>query len=208
MSEQLTLFGRTPSAVDVEQPIQRIKGLNYIPEYITQVQERELINKIDQEPWMNDLKRRVQHYGYKYDYKARRIDHTMRIGDLPPWGLEIGQRLCKDGYFNDVPDQLIINEYKAGQGISRHVDCEPCFEDTIISLSLGDAVVMQLINTINSTEVVKILLEPRSIIILKSDARYMWQHEIKPRKSHIYNGTKYPLKRRVSLTYRRVILND
>jgi len=187
--------------------LERITGLQYVPNYITLAQERDLISKIDQESWMDDLKRRVQHYGYKYDYKARRIDHTMRIGDLPSWGLKIAQDLYKDEYFNGLPDQLIINEYLAGQGISRHVDCQPCFEDTIISLSLGSPVVMNFINTADKHDVVEVLLEPRSIVILKSDARYLWQHEIRPRKNHSYNGRKHPLTRRVSLTYRRVILN-
>jgi len=166
------------------------------------------LDKIDANSWLNDLQRRVQHYGYKYDYKARRIDHTMRIGDLPSWGLEIAQGLYNDGHFDGLPDQLIINEYKAGQGISRHIDCEPCFEDTIISISLGDPIIMNFINTLVKDEVIEVLLEPRSIVILKSEARYRWQHEIRPRKTHTYKGRKYPLKRRVSLTYRRVILND
>ena len=37
---------------------------------------------------------------------------------------------------------MIVNEYVAGQGISAHIDCIPCFGDKIISLSLGGAITM------------------------------------------------------------------
>ena len=50
--------------------IDDINGLNYIENYINDHQHDWLLERIDQEDWLNDLKRRVQHYGYKYDYKA------------------------------------------------------------------------------------------------------------------------------------------
>lgn len=45
-------------------------------------------------------------------------------------------------------------------------------------------------------------LEPRSLLILKDDARYQWKHGIAAGKSD--NGVKR--QRRVSLTFRKVIL--
>jgi len=54
-------------------PVPSIPGLNYIPEYISAQQENELIYIIDAQPWITELKRRVQHYGWRYDYKARDI---------------------------------------------------------------------------------------------------------------------------------------
>lgn len=47
-----------------------------------------------------------------------------------------------------------------------------------------------------------IYLEPRSLLILKDDARYKWKHGITSRKSD--NGVKR--QKRVSLTFRKVIL--
>lgn len=47
-----------------------------------------------------------------------------------------------------------------------------------------------------------IYLEPRSLLILKSDLRYKWKHGIAGRKSD--DGIKRG--RRVSLTFRNVIL--
>jgi hypothetical protein len=59
------------------------QGLTYIPNYITEQKQQELITKIDNQPWLIDLKRRVQHYGYKYDYKARKITPELKIDPVP-----------------------------------------------------------------------------------------------------------------------------
>ena len=56
-----------------EETTPKIEGLSYIPNFITRDEERALIEAIDQQSWLTDLKRRVQHYGYKYDYKARAV---------------------------------------------------------------------------------------------------------------------------------------
>jgi hypothetical protein len=40
-----------------------VVGLSYIRDYICQQDEDLLIRTIDAQPWMHDLKRRVQHYG-------------------------------------------------------------------------------------------------------------------------------------------------
>lgn len=196
------LFG-TP--VVSNDPTTKIKGLKYIPNYIDIVTEKKLIQEIDERTWINDLKRRVQHYGYKYDYRARRIDLSMRIGDLPNWANDIAIRLKEDGYFNNIPDQVIVNEYLPGQGISPHIDCEPCFEDTIISLSLASDATMMFTNE-KTNEKVPVILRKRSLVILKEDSRYIWKHSIPARKSDKIDGKTVKRQRRISLTFRSVIL--
>jgi len=124
-------------------PLPNIQGLSYIPDFITKDEEKVLVDKIYDQPWLDDLKRRVQHYGYKYDYTARTIDHEAYLGPLPDWLVVPCQKLHKEQFFTSLPDQVIINEYLPGQGISFHRDCVPCFGDTIASLSLGSFVIMQ-----------------------------------------------------------------
>src|SRR5438552_18393239 len=102
-----------------------VPGLRYLPEFVDASQEQELLAAIDAEPWLADLKRRVQHYGYRYDYKAHKIDPTMYLGTLPAWAAPLVDCLSADGHMA-VPDQLIVNEYEPGHGISPHVDCPPC----------------------------------------------------------------------------------
>lgn len=183
-----------------------ISGLTYISNFVTPDEESALISSIDAQPWLNDLKRRVQHYGYKYDYKARAISNDTYLGPLPDWLSSISNKLHGDRIFPSVPDQAIVNEYLPGQGISAHIDCVPCFTDTIASLSLGSPCIMQFSNP-ETGEKKSITLEDRSLIVLSGPARYEWQHAIPARKSDVINGIKTERGRRVSLTFRNVILN-
>ena len=124
--------------------------------------------------------------------------------------VKLSEPLCKkflhDGIIDFIPDQIIVNEYQPGQGIANHTDCEPCFTDTILSLSLGSPCVMDIVNKYNTENAIKILLEPGSLLLLSKDARYVYKHGIAARKSDIYKGIKFLRTRRVSLTFRKVIL--
>jgi alkylated DNA repair dioxygenase AlkB len=148
----------------------------------------------------------VQHYGYRYDYKARSVDpSSMYLGPLPNWITPfIQKKLFKDNLVEQAPDQLIVNEYEPGQGISPHIDCVPCFAETIISLSLGSSALMVFSHG-STGEQVSLLLEPRSLLIMKGEARYQWKHSIPGRKTDIHQGEIIERRRRVSLTFRNVI---
>lgn len=131
----------------------------------------------------------------------------MSVGEIPGWIIAIGQRLVERGLFRELPDQVIINEYEPGQGITRHVDCEPCFGATVVSLSLGSTCVMEFSRK-NTREVISYLLVPRSAMVLQGEARYEWMHAIPGRKSDLWHGEKLKRTRRVSLTFRQVILQS
>jgi alkylated DNA repair dioxygenase AlkB len=185
----------------------KIKGLQYIPKYISSEEAAFFWQAIYAENWLGDLKRRVQHYGFKYNYKARFIDYSMKIGNLPDWIMPFANRLHTEGYMPQVPDQLIVNEYQAGQGIASHVDCEPCFGNTIISLSLGSACVMDFTHK-ESQEKIPVLLEPQSLVVLKEDARYLWTHGIAAKKSDRLGENVYKRDVRISLTFRNIIVKS
>jgi alkylated DNA repair dioxygenase AlkB len=185
--------------------IPEIDGLSYIPDFIDGATESDLIRTIDAQSWITELKRRVQHYGWRYDYKARSVTNDLRIGALPDWLQSYAVRLQQGGLFAETPDQVIINDYQPGQGISAHIDCVPCFADTIASLSLGSPCVMDFTHS-KSDEKSPLLLEPRSLLVLTGDARYVWQHAIPSRKSDKRCGQTITRTRRVSLTFRKVIL--
>lgn len=182
-----------------------ISGLEYKQAFITTVEENKLIKFIDENLWSNELKRRVQHYGYKYNYKIRKIDESLKVIDIPSQLDFIVDRLVSDGIFNTKPDQLIINEYLPSQGITKHTDCIPCFKDTIVMISLNSTCTMKF--TKKDMETVELFLEPRSILVCSGESRYEWAHEIPARKSDKYNGNVFHRSRRVSLTFRQVLLN-
>lgn len=195
-----TLFDHLPEATA---PV-TIPGMHYLPDFMDAQTEAALLATIDQQSWLNDLKRRVQHYGWRYDYKARGITQDLRIGAIPDWLTGLCERLSAEGIFCRTPDQVIINEYQLGQGISAHIDCVPCFGDTIASLSLGSACVMDFTHA-NTGEKQSRLLEPRSLLILSGDARYHWQHAIPARKTDKWQGQTILRARRISLTFRTVL---
>jgi alkylated DNA repair dioxygenase AlkB len=187
----------------------KIGGLKLYFEFITKGEEKKLLEYVDQSEWLTDLKRRVQHYGYKYDYRARRIDKGFYIGKIPKWMDFLGQRLLERNIIDFLPDQAIVNEYVNDQGIAAHIDCEPCFGDTVISISLGGQCVFNFQKEINYKEEDKIplLLCPRTLVVMTKESRYEWYHGIPERKSDKFNGQIRKRKRRISITFRKVIIN-
>jgi alkylated DNA repair dioxygenase AlkB len=174
-----------------------INGLTYQENFLTAEEQIAVLTEIDSRPWRDDLKRRVQHYGYIYDYKKRAVDPSMYLGPLPDFALAIAKKINQ----SKTPDQLIVNEYLPGQGIAAHIDCVPCFEDTISTISLGWAYEMDFINW-RTKEKRSIMLSVGSIAVITGEARYDWTHQIKARGSD--HGI--PRQRRVSLTFRNVII--
>jgi alkylated DNA repair dioxygenase AlkB len=193
-------FARPPDTKPVN-----VLGLSLLTDLITETEERELLSVIDQQPWLADLQRRVQHYGYRYDYTARQVTADLYLGALPEWLQSLEMRLHHEGLFATPPDQVIVNEYHPGQGIAPHVDCIPCFGNTIASLSLGSGCLMDFTHS-NTAQKTSLFLPQRSLLLLQGDARYHWQHGIAKRKSDVVNGVKIQRRRRMSLTFRTMDL--
>ena len=205
---QADLFGNIEkSKTDISLELAKeIVGLELYPNFITAREEQELIKVIDNSPWLNDLKRRVQHYGYKYDYRARKIDNSQYLGELPNWCKIIYQKMIDEKIIDFVPDQAIINEYEVGQGISSHIDCEPCFGDTIISLSLNSSCIINFEKDLNSKHKTGIFVEPKTLLVMKKESRFDWFHGIPQRKSDKFNNETTKRERRISITFRKVML--
>jgi alkylated DNA repair dioxygenase AlkB len=184
-----------------------IPGLHYIPAYLDADEQADLLDTIDQQRWNSEMARRVQHYGYRYDYKKRAVDESMYLGPLPDWLIALAERMKRAGWIDGMPDQVIINEYEPGQGIASHVDCIPCFGDTIISLSLGSPCVMIFSSLITAAQS-QIFLEPGGLIVMQGEARHRWRHGIPARKTDLCDGQVSKRGRRVSVTFRQVVLHD
>lgn len=176
-------------------------GLTYLENYISENEADRLVQDIDAAPWRTDLKRRVQHYGYRYDYKARQARREDYLGSLPELFQHLAERLTAEGHFQTLPDQVIVNEYQPGQGISAHIDCQPCFGETIASLSLLSACVMRFASLTHS-QLMELHLQPASLLVLSGDARHLCTHAIPSRKTDVFEGQKHFRSRRLSLTFR------
>ncbi len=192
------------SDINLKSSQSEISGLNYISDYINIDQQNHLLNLIEKQEWSTKLKRRVQHYGYRYDYKKGLLASSSYLGALPDWLRSIAEQLFSDRLTPNIPDQVIINEYQPGQGIASHIDCVPCFGNTIISLSLGSACLMDFTHS-QTKEKTSILLSTGSLIVMQGAARYNLQHGIAARKKDKYKGEEIMRTRRVSLTFREVL---
>ena len=177
----------------------------YQSNVITKSEEKELINVIFKHEWNSQLSRRTQHYGYIYPYKKNaNTNGSKRLIQTTPIPEEfkfLQERLSK--FVDNVPfDQIIINEYTPGVGISPHIDDPNLFGNTVISISLNSPIIMDL--TYNNQHI-PIHLERRSALILQNDYRYSWKHGIKPRKSDIIPGFNKVLRgTRYSITLRSI----
>ena len=147
-----------------------IPGLRYVSSYLDATTHDELLATVDTGPWRQAGDRRMQIYGYSYDLRK---GGAYRVEDLPSWAQQLAIRLERDRLMFDVADQLIVNEYSAGQGIPPHLDA-PLFTDTIVSISLGSSCVMEFTNDAGDRQ--EQFLEPMSALVIAGEARHKWKH--------------------------------
>jgi|LauGreDrversion4_2_1035121.scaffolds.fasta_scaffold09818_2 alkylated DNA repair dioxygenase AlkB len=175
-----------------------IQGLSYRTNAISEEEEKRLLCLFDEKgQWLpitdSPNSRRVQHYGFRYDYRSGRVtDTTTEISsewfDFFPEAKELGM------------NQVIVNEYCPGQGISAHTD-SAVYGGTILCYTIGSGATMRF--TYNERKM-DVYVGPRSLYIMEGEARYVWKHEMIGRKSDIVNGKRVARGRRLSVTFRFV----
>lgn len=186
------------------QQIEIVPGLSIWEDFLTPNEQAECVKLVDaaEDLWREDLRRRVQHYGWLYDYKARSITSDMHVGPLPEWLAKLAKRLYDEtGLFERIPEQVIVNEYEPGQGIAAHTD-HPGFGPAVCMVSLLDDWEMDFSE--NWKDKSPALLPRGSCTFLTSEARHVWQHGIAPRKSEQAPWGRRDRNRRLSLTFRTV----
>jgi len=171
-----------------------IPGLIIVEDYISEDEEKELLEFINQQQWLTALSRRVQHYGYEYSYRP---PYELKEAPAIP---DLFQKYAAK--LNPGFNQIIVNEYTPGQGIGKHTDRKRLFGDCIASISLGSATTMIFAHD-DQAEAFYIL--PRTLIIMEGDARWKFTHEIPGRKFDQVDGKSIPRGTRVSLTFRTVV---
>jgi alkylated DNA repair dioxygenase AlkB len=196
-------YGCVPKGPHTTLGLGAIPGARYQGEFLSQWDETALLDVVDAHPWLPDLRRRVQHYGYRYNYRLRGVPPGAYLGPLPDWLSTIAAKLVASGFLCHEPDQAILNEYEPGQGIHSHIDCVPCFGCEIATISLGSACIMRF-HQKRSDTTADFVLSARSVLILTGEARYAWTHAIPARKSDTINGAAVLRRRRVSITFRTV----
>ncbi|KAG6782609.1 hypothetical protein POTOM_012019 [Populus tomentosa] len=208
-----------------------IPGLYLVHDFLSPQEEKELLAAVDERPWISLSKRRVQHYGYEFCYGTRNVDTKLHLGKLPSFVSSILERISLfpglNGSTSILLDQLTVNEYPPGVGLSPHIDTHSAFEGLIFSLSLAGPCIMEfrryldgswvpdaassaytkVENVDNCSNLARrsLYLPPRSILLLSGEARYAWQHYIPHHKIDMVNQSVIRRgARRVSFTFRKV----
>ena len=187
-----------------------VKGLYYIPDYLTVQEQQEIMKYLRKtKKWQTVGKsyssRRVIQFGYSYSYDRTGVK---KIEELP----EYFQKLVDIEHVNGVlnkelltedMEQLIINEYKPGQGIHPHIDHYKYFGPIIVCLTIGSGIGIDFTRVDDPSIGKQVYVKPGSLYIMSGESRSIWRHGIKRGK---YDG---PIKRgiRYSLTYRTILEN-
>jgi len=160
-----------------------INGLYYIKNVITPEFETDLIRFAEQFEWTPVAgSRLVQQY-----------KNTTSDKKIPQIYLDLANILDM-GHANHV----LISKYPPGSGMQPRIT-SPCFSETLVSVSLASPITIVFKRGKNSYP---IYLEPRSAVVLKGDARYLWTHEVHPVDFDIVDGQHVSRKTRYGITFK------
>ena len=110
---------------------------------------------------------------------------------FPEWLDGIVSRLHSEFGFSRRPDQVIVNRYAKGQGISAHIDHVQLFGPLIATLSLGTPTDLVFKHR-RSARTYVLTVHPGTVVLMSGESRYGWTHELKNHSDAV----------RISITFR------
>jgi alkylated DNA repair dioxygenase AlkB len=170
-------------------------GLTYQPEFIPRNEEAALIEQIRLLPLTQSkykeytARRRTLSFGYSYDFSRNEAQPAPE----PPAFLEhLKERVARwAGRSSSEFVQVLVSEYQPGVPLGWHRDV-PDFE-IVAGMSLGNTARLRFRPYPWRPELRKqvfaLEVEPRSIYLLRDEARWGWQHSVPPVKQLRYSIT-------------------
>ena len=174
------------------------EGLRFIPEFITEAEERDLVAAIEKiefrEIRMHGVvaRRTSAHFGLDYDYD------TFKLTPAQPQPAAFDPaRERSAALINVAAEDLVetlVNRYPPGAAIGWHRD-SPAF-GVVVGVSLLSACRMRFQRGSGTArETAALELPPRSAYVLDGPARTSWQHSIPPARALRYSITFRTLRR-------------
>jgi alkylated DNA repair dioxygenase AlkB len=160
-----------------------IAGLDYRPDFISEVEERNLIEHLSGEDlspfrfhgWTG--KRLTRTYGWRYDFDDASFAPAEPI---PDWLEPLRTKAA--GFAGVTPEafaHVLLVRYDPGAGIGWHRD-RPQFE-TVVGISLGSPATLRFRRRrAGGFDRANLKVVPRSAYVLAADARHEWEHSISP----------------------------
>ncbi|KAJ1744297.1 hypothetical protein LPJ78_000408 [Coemansia sp. RSA 989] len=207
---QFAYLADRSSSANVNEVLGESKGLFYIADFITEDEEKQIMQHIAEESqsadkWFQVQERFVKHYGHAFDYHLKHIgDPAMAASlELPSWFRPFIRRIRERlPAYEAQPDQLTIQRYPPGSGIAFHSDSHTAFTDTVVILSMGTPVQMDFRKPAAGCPPTSIDLMPRSLVLMTGEARFGWEHAIRMRRSDLIDGRVRERSERWSITMR------
>jgi alkylated DNA repair dioxygenase AlkB len=159
------------------------EGFRYQADVLAIEQEQALVQQIATLPFRAfefrgfEGKRRTVSYGWRYDFNQQQLQAA---DPIPPFLLpvrELGERFA--GLAPGALEQVTVIEYSPGSAIGWHKD-RPMFGDVVGVSLLSPTRFRFRRQTPRGWERAALLVEPRSIYVMRGPARDEWQHSIPP----------------------------
>lgn len=178
-------------------------GLIYVPDFITEQEEAELLSRFGEIEFYDFVlqgvaaKRKVRHYGYSYEFYSPAVDPA---DPFPEWLISLRDRAAPIANLHPFQlAQALLAKYDPGAGIGWHRDA-PAFGPTVVGISFGASETMRFRREFEDHfEMYKHELARRSLYVLSGAARAVWQHSLPPVQTQRYSITF----RTVKENYRR-----
>jgi alkylated DNA repair dioxygenase AlkB len=168
------------------------EGLEYRAELVSRDEEAELLKEFRELDFREYEfhgyfgKRRVVSFGLRYDPDESTVRST---GDIPGFLLTLRQKAAE--FARLAPSELqqaLVTEYTPGAAIGWHRD-RPAYRD-VIGVSFNSSCRFRLRRKRGSSwERGSLIVEPRSVYLLRGPARTEWQHSIPPAERLRYSVT-------------------
>lgn len=171
------------------------EGLSYAPDFIDGAEEAVLLEEIARMPLRDarykqfTAKRRIVSYGGVYDFSSNEL---VPAGPIPTFLHSLRDRMALlAGIPGDSFTHALVAEYRTGTPLGWHRDV-PEFE-VVAGLSLLHACRMRFRpyppGKPGSRAGFELFLQPRSVYVMRGEARWGWQHNIPPTKADRYSIT-------------------
>jgi alkylated DNA repair dioxygenase AlkB len=156
------------------------EGFLYKPDFLSEGEQAEFLRCLQDVSFEAldyrgyTAKRRAVVFGLDYDFSRRRTSATKPFSDFM---LPIRERAAV--FAGLSPDELVegmILEYSRGAPIGWHRDA-PQF-GIVIGVSLLNLARMRFKPHKRQGKIISVVLEPRSIYVLRGSVRWEWQHSI------------------------------
>jgi alkylated DNA repair protein (DNA oxidative demethylase) len=188
MTPQADLFGTLPALPD---------GLVYCAEFLTGAEERATIGKLSALPFRPFEfqgflgKRETVSYGWSYRFDGSGLTPAEPI---PAWLLPLRERAAAFAGLEAMAlEHALLIRYGEGAGLGWHRD-RPVFGDVIGISLLAPAPLRFRRKQGTKWERFTLTAEPRSVYLLRGEARTVWEHSLPPVERLRYSVTFRTLK--------------